>query len=55
MQKAVIAASYFGHNNQPQFEQLCDKGDCVCQANDEDESCRSTDFQFKAGVRLKVF
>ncbi|BAP54573.1 clostripain [Thioploca ingrica] len=55
LQKAVIAASYFSHNNQPQFESLCDKGDCVCQANDEDESCRSTDFQFKAGVRLNVF
>jgi Clostripain family len=55
LQTAVIAASYFGHNNQPQFEPLCDKGDCVCQANDEDESCRSTDFQFKAGVRLNVF
>ncbi len=53
-EKAVITARYFGDNRQPQFEQLCDQGDCVCQENDIDESCRQTDFQFKAGVRLKV-
>ncbi len=54
-EKAVITVNYFGNNRQQQFEQLCNQGDCVCQANDEDESCRSTDFQFKAGVRLEVF
>ncbi|NJO16738.1 MAG: hypothetical protein HC877_13620 [Thioploca sp.] len=54
-EKAVITVNYFGNNRQQQFEQLCNQGDCVCQANDEDESCRSTNFQFKAGVRLNVF
>ena len=54
-EKAIITVNYFGNNNQQQFEQLCNQGDCVCQANDEDESCRSTNFQFKAGVRLNVF
>jgi hypothetical protein len=53
MEKAVITASYFGNNNQQQFEQLCDKGDCVCQENDTDESCRASQFEFKAGVRLR--
>ena len=52
---AVITASYFGNNNQPQFERLCDKGDCVCKENDKDESCLATHSQFKAGVRIEVF
>jgi len=54
MQKAVITASYFGSNHKPQFEQLCDKGDCVCQENDLDKTCIATDFKFKAGVRIVV-
>jgi hypothetical protein len=51
-QQAVITASFFGNNNQQKFERLCDKGDCVCQADDLDESCVTTSNQFKAGVRI---
>ncbi len=51
-QKAVITANFFGNNNKQQFERLCDKGDCVCQANDLNESCIATSNQFKAGIRI---
>jgi len=52
-QTAVIIANYFGNNYKPQLERLCDKGDCVCKENDVDESCRQTNFQFKAGIRIE--
>lgn len=55
MQTAVITASYFGNNNKQQFERLCDRGDCVCKEDDQDESCRLSNFKFKAGVRIEVF
>jgi len=51
-QQAVITASFFGINNQQQFERLCDKGDCVCKVNDVDKSCVATSNQFKAGIRI---
>jgi hypothetical protein len=54
MPKAVITASYFGNNYKPQFERLCDKGDCVCKENDKNESCITTANQFRAGVRIEV-
>jgi hypothetical protein len=52
-QTAIIIASYFGNNYKSQLERLCDQGDCICKENDVDESCRDTNFQFKAGVRIK--
>jgi len=52
-QTAVIIANYFGNNYKPQLERLCDQGDCVCKENDVDESCRQTNFQFKAGIRIE--
>ena len=51
--KAVVFAAYYGLNGKQQFELLCNKGDCVCKPNDLDESCKLTDYQFKAGVRIK--
>lgn len=51
---ATVVASYYGANQQPQFETICNKGDCVCGEGDQDASCQATGFQFKAGVRLKV-
>jgi len=55
MQTAVITASAFGNNYKPQFERLCDKGDCVCEENDKNESCIYTLNQFRTGVRIEVF
>jgi len=52
-QTAVIIANYFGNNYRSQLERLCDQGDCVCKENDVDESCRQTNFQFKAGIRIE--
>lgn len=51
--KAAIFAAYYGLNGKQQFELLCNKGDCVCSPNDLDESCKLTNYQFKAGVRIK--
>lgn len=51
-QQAVITASFSGINNQRQFERLCNKGDCVCKANDLNESCIATANQFRAGIRI---
>jgi len=51
-QPAVITASFFGNNNKQQFKRLCDEGDCVCKANDLNESCVATSNQFKAGIRI---
>ncbi len=51
--KAAIFAAYYGLNGKQLFELLCNKGDCVCKPNDSDESCKKTNSQFKAGVRIK--
>ncbi|HIE02041.1 MAG TPA: hypothetical protein EYP59_17455 [Thiotrichaceae bacterium] len=49
-EKAAIWAKYYSLNQRSQIEVLCDSGDCVCQPDDTDQSCK--EIGFKAGVYL---
>jgi len=49
--KGAVSAAFFGLNGERQFERLCDKGDCICKADDSDEGCQ--ELGFKAGVILE--
>jgi hypothetical protein len=49
--KAMISVGYYSSNQKLKFERLCDKGDCVCEANSNDPSCKQ--LNTKAGVYLK--
>jgi len=49
-EKAAIWAMYYSLNQRSQIEVLCDSGDCVCQPDDTDQSCK--EIGFKAGVYL---
>jgi hypothetical protein len=51
----MITANYFGNNQKPQWQPLCDQGDCVCEENDKNVDCIATSNQFKAGVYLDAF
>ncbi|MEK8018235.1 MAG: clostripain-related cysteine peptidase [Candidatus Parabeggiatoa sp.] len=49
-EKAAIWAIYYSLNQRRKIELLCDSGDCVCQPDDTDQSCK--EIGFKAGVYL---
>jgi hypothetical protein len=49
-EKAAIWAKYYSLNQRSQIKRLCDSGDCVCQPDDTDQSCK--EIGFKAGVYL---
>ena len=47
---SAIWAMYYGLNRMKKMEKLCDKGDCICQADEEDSGCQR--LGAKAGVYL---
>lgn len=49
--KAMISVGYYSSNQKLKFERLCDKGDCVCEEDSDDPSCK--ELNTKAGVYLK--
>ncbi len=49
--KAMISVKYYGTNQKPKFERLCDNGDCFCEEDSYDPACQ--ELNTKAGVFLK--
>ncbi|EDN71509.1 clostripain [Beggiatoa sp. PS] len=50
VETGAIWAMYYGLNRIKALEKLCDKGDCICQPDDEDSGCQR--LGVKSGVYL---